>query len=183
MTGCIYLLNTSEWLIFSPFAASAGVDPPSSRDPPFPLAVPASHNLTTSFGVDATTFGMSKGNKRNGGLGMSDIITQIQASKDSSKLLYRSTVGAEPLSALSSYSAKRAPEKLQERGFYEENSDSKEGQHPCNDSNYGESQNSYVPNFRRPLLKKNAIGRMSASRRRSFDDSQLLLGDMSSFLN
>ncbi|XP_058207371.1 CLIP-associated protein-like isoform X2 [Rhododendron vialii] len=177
-------LDTSEKRISTLRSSSLdlGVDPPSSRDPPFPLAVPASHNLTTSFGVDATTFGMSKGNKRNGGLGMSDIITQIQASKDSSKLLYRSTVGAEPLSALSSYSAKRTPEKLQERGFYEENSDSKEGWRPCNDSNYGESQNSYVPNFQRPLLKKNAIGRMSASRRRSFDDRQLLLGDMSSFL-
>ncbi|KAH7862848.1 hypothetical protein Vadar_010223 [Vaccinium darrowii] len=173
-----------------------GVDSPSSRDPPFPLAVPASNNLTTSVGVDATTFGMSNGNKRNGALGMSDIITQIQASKDSSNLSYSCTVGAEPLSALSSYSTKKAPEKLQERGFYEENSDSKAGQRfrnlhadkqyydpPYTDSNSKESPNSFVPSFQRPLLKKNAVGRMSASRRRSFDDSQLLLGDMSSFVD
>ncbi|GFY99513.1 CLIP-associated protein [Actinidia rufa] len=169
-----------------------GVDPPSSRDPPFPLAVPASNNLTSSLGIDTTTLGMSKGSNRNNGFGLSDIITQIQASKDPCKLSY-STVGAQPLSAFSSYSAKRASERLQERGSIEENNDTMEGRRimnlhanrqyldtPCKDSNFRDSQNSYIPNFQRPLLRKNIAGKVSASRRRIFDDSQLPLGDMSS---
>ncbi|KAG9160658.1 hypothetical protein Leryth_026736 [Lithospermum erythrorhizon] len=79
-----------------------GVDPPSSRDPPFPLAAPASTSLTRSLGLD-TSSGMLKRHDRNGGLMMSDIITQIQASKDSGKLSYRSGMGGEPTLALSSY--------------------------------------------------------------------------------
>ncbi|KAK6164370.1 hypothetical protein DH2020_001234 [Rehmannia glutinosa] len=163
-----------------------GVDPPSSRIPPFPLAVPASNSLANSL-VD-TIPGISKGNSRNGGLVMSDIITQIQASKDSGKLSYHSSVGSEPLSVHSSYSAKRASEKVQERGFIEENADLKELRRYMNsnvdkqylDTSYRDSQN-HIPNFQRPLLRKNAAGRMSAGRRRSFDDSQLSLGDVSSY--
>ncbi|GFZ20169.1 CLIP-associated protein [Actinidia rufa] len=171
-----------------------GVDPPSSRDPPFPLAVPASNNLATSLGLDTTTSGMFKGNNRNGGLALSDIITQIQASKDASKLSYRSAAGAEPLSTLSSYSAKRASEKLQERGPSEANADGWEARRfmnlhadrqyldtPYKDANVRDSQNNYIPNFQRPLLRKNVTGRLSASRR-SFDDSQLSLGEISSYV-
>ncbi|PSR86388.1 CLIP-associated protein [Actinidia chinensis var. chinensis] len=171
-----------------------GVDPPSSRDPPFPLAVPASNNLATSLGLDTTTSGMFKGNNRNGGLALSDIITQIQASKDASKLSYRSAAGAEPLSTLSSYSAKRASEKLQERGPSEANADGWEARRfmnlhadrqyldmPYKDGNVRDSHNNYIPNFQRPLLRKNVTGRLSASRR-SFDDSQLSLGEISSYV-
>ncbi|KAA8550665.1 hypothetical protein F0562_002349 [Nyssa sinensis] len=170
-----------------------GVETPSSRDPPFPLAVPASNNLATSF--DTITSGMSKGNNRNGGLVLSDIITQIQASKDTSKFSYRGNAGTEPLSTLSSYSAKRASEKLQERGSVEENFDAREARRytnlhidrqyldtPYKDANFRDSQNNYIPNFQRPLLRKNVAGRMSASRR-SFDDSQLSLGEMSSYVD
>ncbi|KAI3449855.1 hypothetical protein Pfo_006520 [Paulownia fortunei] len=162
-----------------------GVDPPSSRDPPFPLAVPASSSLTNSL-VD-TIPGISKGNIRNGGLVMSDIITQIQASKDLGKLSYHSSVGSESLSVHSSYSAKRASEKVPERGFIEENADYRELRRYMNshadrhlDPPYRDSQN-HIPNFQRPLLRKNAAGRMSAGRRRSFDDSQLSLADVSSY--
>ncbi|KAK6164363.1 hypothetical protein DH2020_001227 [Rehmannia glutinosa] len=111
-----------------------GVDPPSSRIPPFPLAVPASNSLANSL-VDTIP-------------------------------------------------AKRASEKVQERGFIEENADLKELRRYMNsnvdkqylDTSYRDSQN-HIPNFQRPLLRKNAAGRMSAGRRRSFDDSQLSLGD------
>ena len=51
---------------------------------------------------------------------------------------------------------------------------------PYRDGNFRESHNSYVPNFQRPLLRKNVAGRMSAGRR-SFDDNQLSLGEMSNF--
>ncbi|KAL2470626.1 CLIP-associated protein [Abeliophyllum distichum] len=171
-----------------------GVDAPSSRDPPFPLALPASNGRSNSFVVD-TMSGMSKGNNHNGGLILSDIITKIQASKDSVKLCYHSSVGSESLSAPSSYSAKRAAEKLQERGLVEEKADIREARQyknshfdrqyldaPYKDVNHRDSQNNYIPNFQRPLLRKNAAVRMAAHRR-SFDDSQLALVDISSYSN
>ncbi|XVE78036.1 hypothetical protein DITRI_Ditri13aG0111900 [Diplodiscus trichospermus] len=171
-----------------------GVDPPSSRDPPFPAAVPASNSLTNSLGVESTTSSIGKGSNRNGGLIMSDIITQIQASKDSGKLSYRSSVATESVPAFSSYSAKRAFER-QERGLFEGNSDIREARRfinphidrqyldiPYRDVNFRDSQNSFIPNFQRPLLRKNAAGRMSAGRRKSFDDSQLSLGEMSNYV-
>ncbi|KAL3620543.1 hypothetical protein CASFOL_035455 [Castilleja foliolosa] len=167
-----------------------GVDPPSSRDPPFPLAVPASNKLTNSFSEP-----VSKGDNRNGGFALSDIITQIQASKESSKLSYHNSMGNE-LSAHSSYLPKRASEKLHDRGYMEENTEFREPRRHMNphidrqyldtqykDTNYRDSHNNnnYVPNFQRPLLRKNTPGRMSAGRRRSFDESQLHLGDTSSY--
>ncbi|XP_061357623.1 CLIP-associated protein-like [Gastrolobium bilobum] len=170
-----------------------GVDPPSSRDPPFPAAVPASNHPTSSLMTESTASGVNKGSNRNGGLGLSDIITQIQASKDSSKLSYNSNVGIEPLSAFSSYSSKRATERLQERSSVDENSDIRETRRymnpnidrqyldtPYRDGNFRDSLNSYVPNFQRPLLRKNIAGRVSAGRR-SFDDSQLSIGEVSNY--
>lgn len=125
---------------------------------------------------------------------LSDIITQIQASKESSKSSYHNSMGTELLSAHSSYPAKRASEKVQDRGFVEDNADFRESRRymnsqvdrqyldtPYKDANYRDSQNNYIPNFQRPLLRKNTTGRMSAGRRRSFDDSQLSLGDVSSY--
>ncbi|KAL3333962.1 hypothetical protein AABB24_030634 [Solanum stoloniferum] len=170
-----------------------GVDPPSSRDPPFPLAVPASTSLTNALLVDAPS-AMTKGNNRNGGLVLSDIITQIQASKDSAKASYRSSVDHESFSALNSYTARRASEKLQDRGLVEETEprDIRRFMNSHVDRQYLEtsykdairdSHINHVPNFQRPLLRKNTAGRTSASRRRSFDDSQLPLGDLSSYVD
>ncbi|CAA2964712.1 CLIP-associated isoform X1 [Olea europaea subsp. europaea] len=131
-----------------------GVEPPSSRDPPFPLAVPASNTLTNPLVVDSMS-GISKGH--------------------------------------SSYSTKRASEKLPERCLIEGNTDVREARRymnshfdrqyfdtPYKDANYRDSQNG-IPNFQRPLLRKNIAGRMSSGRRRSFDDNQFLLGDVSSY--
>ncbi|XP_027364185.1 CLIP-associated protein-like [Abrus precatorius] len=172
-----------------------GVDPPSSRDPPFPAAVPASNHLS-SLMTESTASGANKGSNRNGGLGLSDIITQIQASKDSGRLSYNSNVGIEPLSAFSSYSSRRATEKCQEKSSVDENSDMRETRRYVNpnierqyvdthyrEGNFRDSQNSYVPNFQRPLLRKHVGGRVSAGRRRSFDDSQLSLGEMSNYVD
>ncbi|XP_027934181.1 CLIP-associated protein-like isoform X1 [Vigna unguiculata] len=169
-----------------------GVDPPSSRDPPFPAAVSASNHLTSSLMTESTVSGANKGSNRNGALGLSDIITQIQASKDSGRLAYSTNVGIEPLSAYSSYSIKRPSEKLQERSSVDENSDIRDTRRYMNpnvdrqymdthyrDGNFRDSQNSYVPNFQRPLLRKNVAGRVSAGSRRSLDDSQLSPGEMS----
>ncbi|KDP26431.1 hypothetical protein JCGZ_17589 [Jatropha curcas] len=171
-----------------------GVDPPSSRDPPFPATVPASNHLTSSLTLDSTITSINKGGNRNGGLVLSDIITQIQASKDSAKLLYQSGA-ADSLPAFSSISAKRASERLQERGSIEDHNDIREARRYANqqidrqymdmshkDVNYRDSQNAHIPNFQRPLLRKHVAGRMSAGRRRSFDDSQLSLGEMSNYV-
>ncbi|KAJ1387222.1 Vacuole morphology and inheritance protein 14, Fab1-binding region [Sesbania bispinosa] len=170
------------------------VDPPSSRDPPFPAAVSASNHLTSSLTAESVASGVNKGSNRNGGLGLSDIITQIQASKDSAKFSYHSNAGIEPLSSLSSYSTKRTSERLQDRSSIDDNSDIREARRfmnhntdkqyldaPYRDGNFRESHNSHVPNFQRPLLRKNVAGRMSAGRRRSFDDNQLSLGEISSY--
>ncbi|CAN1767097.1 CLIP-associated protein [Linum perenne] len=164
-----------------------GVDPPSSRDPPFP----ASSNLSSSLTVDSTVSSINKGS-RNGGLVLSDIITQIQASKDSAKLSYRSGLG-ESVPSFSSYTAKRSSDRLQDRGMINENNDIREARRTMTqidrhhqdthnrDVNFRDSQNSHVPNFQRPLLRKHVVGRMSAGRRKSFDDSQLSLGEIANF--
>ncbi|XP_050367092.1 CLIP-associated protein isoform X2 [Argentina anserina] len=162
-----------------------GVDPPSSRDPPFPAAVSASNHLSNSLMTDSTTSGI-KGSNRNGGLVLSDIITQIQASKDSAKSSYCSHLSAETLPTVSSYTMKRASDRIHERGFIEENNESREARRTLNhhadrhyldssqrDGNFRDSHNNHIPNFQRPLLRKNVTGRISAGRRRSFDDSQL----------
>ncbi|GAV63851.1 HEAT domain-containing protein/CLASP_N domain-containing protein [Cephalotus follicularis] len=166
-----------------------GVDPPSSRDPPFPAAVSASSQLSNSLSVESAASNFSKGSNRNGGLILSDIITQIQASKDSGKLSYRSNLASESLQALSSFPSKSA-------GSIEENNDFREARRfmnphidrqyfdtPYKDVNFRDPQNSHVPNFQRPLLRKNTAGRMAASRRKSFDESQLSLGEMSNYVD
>ncbi|KAK6937725.1 CLASP N-terminal domain [Dillenia turbinata] len=171
-----------------------GVDPPSSRDPPFPLAVPASSQLTNTLGLDSNTSSISKDSSHNGGFVLSDLISQIQAPKDHGKLSYRSNQVAEPLSGLSSYSTKRASERLQDRVSVEENTDIREARRfvnphmdrqyldtPYRDLNPCDAQNAYIPNFQRPLLGKKVAGRMSAGRRKSFDDNQLNIGDLSGY--
>ncbi|KAF4378140.1 hypothetical protein G4B88_022963 [Cannabis sativa] len=182
-------LDLGERLNFSLFAPSAGVEPPSARDPPFPAARSASNNLSNSLMTDSTAYATSKSSNRNGGLVLSDIITQIQASKDSGKLAYRSNASNETLPGFSSYTAKRAPERYQERSSAEEHEFREARRHmherqysPHRDGNFRDSHNSNVPNFQRPLLRKHVAGRMSASRRRSFDESQLSVGEMSNYV-
>ncbi|KAL2945478.1 CLIP-associated protein [Bienertia sinuspersici] len=170
-----------------------GVDPPSSRDPPFPLAVPAS-NQVTSLSLDSKLSSVSSNNNRNGGLVHSDTYSNVRASKDSGKSSYRSGLMNEPSSTLISYSAKRASERVQERGYNDEQSDYRDSRRHMNshmdrqysDAPYREStfrDSSYVPNFQRPLSRKNVTGRStSSSRRRSFDDSHLPLGEAPSYV-
>lgn len=124
-------------------------------------------------------------------MGLSDIISQIQASKNSSKLSYNSNSSIEPPSALSSYSSKRASERLHGRNPIDDYGNNREARWAMNhhidrqyldttrETNFRDSQNSYVPNFQRPLVRKNVAGRVSAVWRRSFDDNQLSLGEVS----
>ncbi|KAB2602058.1 CLIP-associated protein [Pyrus ussuriensis x Pyrus communis] len=155
------------------------------------------HNSTlqsSSLDLDSTTSSIHKSSGRNGGLVLSDIITQIQASKDSGKSSYRSNLSAEAVPTVSSYAMRRASERTQERGSIEENNDTREARRFMNsqidrhydtshrDGNFRDSHSNHVPNFQRPLLRKNVTGRMSAGRRRSFDESQLSLREMSSYV-
>ncbi|KAK4272965.1 hypothetical protein QN277_021450 [Acacia crassicarpa] len=179
---------------FQSSSLDLGVDPPSSRDPPFPASVPASNNLTNSFTTESIVSGVNKGTNRNGGLGLSDIISQIQASKNSSKVSYNSNASIEPSSALSSYSRKGTSERSQERNSIDDDGNNREARWtmnhhidiqcldtPFREANCRDSQSSYVPNFQRPLVRKNVAGRISAGRRRSFDDNQLSLQEVSNY--
>lgn len=126
-----------------------GVDPPSSRDPPFPAAVSSSSHLTNS------------------------VLGDLPASN-----LYKA-------SSLQ-YAAKKPAERLRDGSPIEDNFDMRVARRymntqsdrqyldtPYKDASFRDSQNNYIPNFQRPLLRKHATGRVSASSRNSFDDSQL----------
>ncbi|CAH2051173.1 unnamed protein product [Thlaspi arvense] len=165
-----------------------GVDPPSSRDPQFHASVPASSTTAESMPS------INRGSNRSGGLGLSDIITQIQASKDSGRQSYRGNLLSESHPSFSSLTAKRVSSERNERSSFEENNDAREARRfmaghfdrqqmdtAYRDLAFRDSNASHVPNFQRPLLRKNVGGRMSAGRRRSFDDSQLQVGDMSNY--
>ncbi|KAH9607642.1 hypothetical protein KSS87_014164 [Heliosperma pusillum] len=167
-----------------------GVDPPSSRDPPFPFAVPASNQIT-SLSLDSKLSAPVENSHRNGNLALSDMFSRKNASKDVGKYSYRSGLANEPLSALSSYSAKRGSERGQERSLIEELTDIRDARRyttshterqpmdaPYRDSTYRDSHSSNVPNFQRPLSRKNVTGRsISSGRRRSFDDSHFTIGE------
>ncbi|KAI4341618.1 hypothetical protein MLD38_026318 [Melastoma candidum] len=167
-----------------------GVDAPSSRDPPFLASVAASNHLSSSFPGDIMCATTTKGSNHSSGLALSDIMSQIHASKDSVKSSYRSGISSDSL-AVTSFSAKRTSAKLQERFPVEESREARrltrwqmDRHHietPYQDGNFRDVQGSNVPNFRRPLLRNNVGGRMSANRR-SFDDNQLSLGEMSHYV-
>ncbi|KAJ0966561.1 hypothetical protein J5N97_023478 [Dioscorea zingiberensis] len=175
-----------------------GVDPPSTRDPPFPLAVPATNNLSiqNSLLTDSNAGNITRGSSRNGAA-LTDLVnTQIQASRDPSKT-YPSHLSSDSLSALSlPYIARRSCERLQEGGTFEDNSDIRsirrlinplaEKQYldaPYKEAGYRDAQNNHIPNFQRPLLRKQVTSRASGSCRNSSDDYHLTLGDMTSCMD
>ncbi|KAF5174856.1 Clip-associated protein [Thalictrum thalictroides] len=136
-----------------------GVDPPSARDPPFPPAVSSLGHGTNSLFSDSTPSNISR---------------------------------AFP----SSHTARRASERLQDGSPIEENTDTRMTRRymntqvdrqyqdtPYKDAGFRDSQNHYIPNFQRPLLRKHVTGRVSASSRSSFDDSQLALGETQSYMD
>ncbi|CAN7025925.1 unnamed protein product [Brassica oleracea var. botrytis] len=165
-----------------------GVDPPSSRDPPFHASSAASNTLKNSTTAESMP-SINRGSNRSGGLGLSDIITQIQAAKDSGRQSHRGNLLSESHPSFSSLTAKRVSER-NERSCFEDNNDSGEARRfmvghldrQQIDYSYRDLNASHVPNFQRPLLRKNAGGRMSAGRR-SFDDSQLQVGYMSNHVD
>ncbi|XP_020083722.1 CLIP-associated protein isoform X2 [Ananas comosus] len=182
------VLNASKQKVSAIESLLKGVDPPSSRDPQFPLAAPASNHLSlqNSALIDSTMTSTMRSSNRNGG----------SNSLDNSKLSYLSHLSSDSLSTLALPYAKRSSERLQEGNYPEENTDIRSTRQfanmqidrhllemPYRDSGYRDAQNNYVPNFQRPLLRKQVTARASASGRSSFDDSQLSAGEMSSYMD
>ncbi|MQL85358.1 hypothetical protein Taro_017888 [Colocasia esculenta] len=175
-----------------------GVDPPSSREPPFPPAVPSSTHLSlqSSVFVDSTTNSITRSNIHNGGSISSDFISHTQVSRDPTKMSYLDNLTSESLPTLSlSYATKRYSERFREDSFAEESSDTRPMRRfptlqtdklyldtPYKDAIF-KDPHSYVPNFQRPLLRKQITGRASAGGRSSFEDSQLSAGEMASYMD
>ncbi|XP_022722851.1 CLIP-associated protein-like isoform X2 [Durio zibethinus] len=95
----------------------------------------------------------------------------------------------------SSNSVKQALEKLG-GGFMEEHSDERFARKSVNkhidrqhvetyskDANFRDSQGNIIPNFQRPLLRRNISGRVSGNSRSCLNDNQILLGEMSNYVD
>ncbi|XVF29197.1 hypothetical protein REPUB_Repub15cG0099500 [Reevesia pubescens] len=153
-------LDTSEKLKFQKNQSASldlGVDPPSARGLPFPPIVTASAVTTNAIFTDST---------------------------------------ASTIKAFSSSNAgKQASERLG-GGFMEEHSDERFARKSVNkhidrqyvdtsskDANFRDSQGSIIPNFQRPLLRKSISGRVAGNNRSCLDDNQILLGEMSNYVD
>ncbi|GMI64496.1 CLIP-associated protein, CLIP-ASSOCIATED PROTEIN [Hibiscus trionum] len=94
-----------------------------------------------------------------------------------------------------SKSGKQVSEKLGS-GFMEEHSDDRFAwksvdkhidkqyvETSSKDANFRDSQGNIIPNFQRPLLRKNISSRVSGNSRSFLDDNQILLGEMSNYVD
>ncbi|THU56226.1 hypothetical protein C4D60_Mb11t15060 [Musa balbisiana] len=175
-----------------------GVDAPSTRDPLVPsVSSPDLFSAQSSVLADSIVANITKGSNRNCGSNMSEVLSsQVQQSRDPLKLSHLSHVTSDTLSYLSLSYMKRSSERLQEISGSEDNVDLRLSRRlpsihtdrqyletPYKDSGYRDSQNSYIPNFQRPLLRKQVTGRTLASSRSSFDDSQIPASEMSSYID
>ncbi|XP_042390436.1 CLIP-associated protein-like isoform X1 [Zingiber officinale] len=172
------------------------VDSPSTHDKPLTTSVSSnSFSMQSSPLEDSTITNIGKDGNRNGGLNMSDLVSQVQLSRDQTKLSFLNHDTSDSLSLPSSY-LKRSCEQLQDGSVCEDNVDHNLTRQllgiqtekcnletPSMDSSHRDSQNLYVPNFRRPLLRKQVTGRGVANARNSFDDSQILASEMSSYID
>ncbi|KAK3142128.1 hypothetical protein QOZ80_4BG0342570 [Eleusine coracana subsp. coracana] len=173
-----------------------GVDPPSSRDPPVPLAAPASNllSLQNSALLDSSLPTITGASSRNGGSRLLDTITAQLATKERSRSPYLSNTSSESMSGLSLHSLRRSSERLHDGGRMDESNDIRSTRRipqthmersyvdmHYRDATYRDSHNNHVPNFQRPLLRKQVMSRASASGRHSFDDSHVPSGDVSGY--
>ncbi|KAG2567311.1 hypothetical protein PVAP13_7NG344800 [Panicum virgatum] len=173
-----------------------GVDPPSSRDPPVPLAAPASNvlSLQNSALLDSSLPAITAASSRNGGSRLLDTMTPQLATKERSRSPYLSSMSSESMSGLSLPYSRRSSDRLQEGGRIDESYDIRSARRipqmhleknyidmPYRDATHRDSHNSHVPNFQRPLLRKQVMSRASASGRHSFDDNHVPSGDVSGY--
>ncbi|KAF7017257.1 unnamed protein product [Triticum aestivum] len=174
-----------------------GVDAPSSRDPPVPLAAPASNHLSlqNSAFLDSTIPSIKSSSTRNGGSRALDTMTTQLATKERSRSPYLSNLSSESMTGLSLPYVRRSSERLQDGGHMDESNDLRSTRRfpqmhteknyvdmPYRDAAaHRDSHNNNVPNFQRPLLRKQVMSRPSASSRDRFDDSQVPSNDVSRY--
>ncbi|ONM16023.1 CLIP-associated protein [Zea mays] len=114
--------------------------------------------------------------------------------KERSRSPYLSNMSSESMSGLSLPYSRRSSERLQEGGRMDESYDIRSTRRmpqmhfdrnyvdmPYRDASHRDSHNNNVPNFQRPLLRKQVMSRASASGRHSFDDSHVPSGDVPSY--
>ncbi|KAF7002506.1 hypothetical protein CFC21_017992 [Triticum aestivum] len=172
-----------------------GVDAPSSRDPPVPLAAPASNHLSlqNSAFLDSTIPSIKSSSTRNGGSRALDTMTTQLATKERSRSPYLSNLSSESMTGLSLPYVRRSSERLQDgmdesndlrstRRFPQMHTEKNYIDMPYRDgAAHRDSHNNNVPNFQRPLLRKQVMSRPSASSRDRFDDSQVPSNDVSRY--
>ncbi|XP_020591401.1 CLIP-associated protein-like isoform X2 [Phalaenopsis equestris] len=173
-----------------------GVDPPSTCSPPVPATVPASSHLSSrnSLPTDSTIAKMSRSGARIAGSSLSNVMnSQNQAVDDHSKY------GSLPSDSLSELSLPNIIRKYSEKaqgGFNSEHnidsrfkklSNMQLDRHyqdaSCSEADFRDPYNNYVPNFQRPLLRKQGTGRSLVSGRNSFDDGQLQVSQLSNYMD
>ncbi|KAI0522494.1 hypothetical protein KFK09_004873 [Dendrobium nobile] len=162
-----------------------GVDSPSSRDPPVPAAIPGSNHLSLheSLLADPTFVSIATSSTRNGSSSLTEVINsnnQYVGGHSKYDNLASDSLHAER--ALDGSTVERnidlSFKKLSNMHLDRQSMDAAN-----KDAGFRDLNNNYVPNFQRPLLRKQATGRVSASRRRIFDDNQSHLVELSSYVD
>uniref|UniRef100_M8AII8 CLIP-associating protein 1 n=1 Tax=Aegilops tauschii TaxID=37682 RepID=M8AII8_AEGTA len=191
------VLSSSKEKVSAIESLLKGVDAPSSRDPPVPLAAPASNHLSlqNSAFLDSTIPSIKSSSTRNGGSRALDTMTTQLATKERSRSPYLSNLSSESMTGLSLPYVRRSSERLQDGGHMDESNDLRSTRRfpqmhteknyvdmPYRDAAaHRDSHNNNVPNFQRPLLRKQVMSRPSASSRDRFDDSQVPSNDVSRY--
>ncbi|KAK8704845.1 hypothetical protein V6N13_048457 [Hibiscus sabdariffa] len=164
-----------------------GVDLPSASGLPFSPIVTSSAVPANAIFTEATASNFK---------GRSSVVHFIRNSKleDCFFLCFNLTIESF-LACLLSKSGKQASEKLG-GGFMEEHSDDRFAwksvdkhidkqyvETSSKDVNFRDSQGNIIPNFQRPLLRKNISSRVSGNSRSFLEDNQILLGEMSNYVD
>ncbi|EEE61304.1 hypothetical protein OsJ_15396 [Oryza sativa Japonica Group] len=128
---------------------------------------------------------------RNGGSRLLESMTTQLGTRERSRSPYLGNISSESMTSLSLPFPRRSLERPQEGGRMDEGSDIRSTRRfpqtqnyvdmPYRDAIHRDSHNNHVPNFQRPLLRKQVMSRASASIRHSFDDSQVQSGDVSGY--
>lgn len=186
-----YLWDIAKAFLLS-FSPSAGVDSSSTCSPIVPAAVSASNHLSSHNSV-RTDLSIAKISRIESSSLANVVNLQNQALDDHSKY---GNFSSDSLSGLSLPNIiRKYSEKTQDVSSLEHNCDARFkklsnlqlDRHyqdaPYSDPDFKDSYNNYVPNFQRPLLRKQATGRSLVSGRNSFDDGHLQVGQLSNYMD
>ncbi|XP_072993826.1 CLIP-associated protein-like isoform X2 [Typha latifolia] len=188
------LLPASKEEAFAFESSPKGVDSLSDCDSPSPLAIPAtSISLCNSGSSGTTTSTIVKGVVTNDVPNMPEFPSpQLQALGDITDLPCVSTLLPDFLptspSAYTSKSYESSPKPTSIERTLDIRPSKKltmqvEKQHIHKDNVHRDSQNNHIPNFQRPLLRKQMTSWFLASGRNNIDDRQLMLGEMAAHID